>query len=130
MLIRNELTNNRQFTEQFRILSSSEKRAREILEDLRSSPSNAALFDLSGSGGDMGSYNPQDLYIVEGEIYTSRGGAENHRLTITTTVTTSHPYSGELLGSRVFSRTYHFHPADGKFITDEDNKSRQPTSGS
>ncbi len=123
-LIRNELVNNRQFTDQFRILSSSKERARDILEDLRSSTSNQALFDPDGSSGDMGSYNPRDLYIVEGEIYLSRESIERHRLTITTNVTTSHPYSGELIGSRVFSRTYHFHPAEQRFITDFENNNR------
>lgn len=125
-LIRSELVNNDTFTEQFRILASNQSRANDIIRDLASN--RPEYFDPEGRSAGTADYNPASLYVAEGETFIRRLN-NNRELVVTTEVRTSHVQTRDLVGSKVFSRRYFFHPGDGAFITEEENERRRASYG-
>ena len=121
-LIRDALINNEEFTNQFRVLSSSKTQADEILAEITgASSSNNYNPDPTASNGSA-VYDPRDAYVVEGAVSVRKEDG-NKKMTVSTTITASHPKSRETFGSRTFKRSYYFHPGFGKYITEEKNDS-------
>ena len=121
-LIRDNLVNNRTFNDRFRVLATTSKRQKEILDEVTGPDSSS----LSNPGGELVGYiDPQDLYAVEGETWIGREGFKDHKLVVYTSIKAFHPQSNSQVAATTISRSYYFHPIDGRFLTEAENSARE-----
>ena len=118
------LMRNDTFARHFSILSSNQSEAEAIIQDLAGSHPDDIYDPTSMEETGVKKVHPEDLYLLTGETRIFQ--EDNNRKLITRTIIrVEHPATREVVLSEIFKKTYHFHPADMKYISDAENERRR-----
>lgn len=121
--IARKLMVNDKFRKHFKVLSSTESEATEIIKQLSGThPDDIYLPDDDSATG-VAKVHPDDLYVLTGrtDVFSSN---RNRILKTVTLIDVQHPQTRQIILSKEFARTYYFHPGDMDYISDMENQQR------